>query len=218
MTDYRLWIADTLGGSPPPSATAEAPLALAATQWLSPGQVVHASNGLGSNGDGSMNNVIQSRLLPLPLCVVITLCVAPSSVADAERVGRSGDRALAAIFVGHIEHDFGSIRAGPRLQHQFRVTNSGSAELRITNVRTNCGCMVAGEVWNRDATSYSCPPLTYERRPCQELNEDDNESRYVPVSSSTHEGSTCRQRFLTLFPIPFPIHLFRSWLQSYTSV
>ena len=40
------------------------------------------------------------------------------------------------------EHEFGSLQAGDRVEHRFKVTNSGSSELQITNVKTNCGCTV----------------------------------------------------------------------------
>lgn len=45
-------------------------------------------------------------------------------------------------------HDFGRVKAGSVVRHEFVFTNSGDATLEITGVRTTCGCTTAGE-WSR---------------------------------------------------------------------
>ncbi|HVG11461.1 MAG TPA: DUF1573 domain-containing protein, partial [Flavisolibacter sp.] len=39
-----------------------------------------------------------------------------------------------------VEFDFGTIPQGKPVYHSFEVRNDGSAELRIDNVQTTCGC------------------------------------------------------------------------------
>jgi len=41
-------------------------------------------------------------------------------------------------------HDFGSLMIGPKLNHAFKITNTGKAPLEITKVKPACGCTVAG--------------------------------------------------------------------------
>ena len=37
-------------------------------------------------------------------------------------------------------HDFGDIQQGDKVEHTFKLENSGNAPLIITNVQTTCGC------------------------------------------------------------------------------
>ena len=46
-------------------------------------------------------------------------------------------------------NDFGRVIAGSVLQHEFIFTNTGSAPLRITEVKATCGCTTAG-AWTRE--------------------------------------------------------------------
>lgn len=41
------------------------------------------------------------------------------------------------------EHDFGEIVAGEKLTYAFKFTNSGGADLIISNVKVSCGCTVS---------------------------------------------------------------------------
>jgi hypothetical protein len=47
------------------------------------------------------------------------------------------------IQVDESEHDFGTIKAGEEIAHEFRFTNTGTADLIITDVKTSCGCTAA---------------------------------------------------------------------------
>lgn len=51
----------------------------------------------------------------------------------------------AAIEVDAAEHDFGQVQSGTKLNHSFKLTNAGKAEIKITNVKPTCGCTVAGD-------------------------------------------------------------------------
>lgn len=45
-------------------------------------------------------------------------------------------------------HDFGKVKAGEPLRHDFIFTNTGTATLEVTEVRPGCGCTTAGQ-WDR---------------------------------------------------------------------
>lgn len=45
-------------------------------------------------------------------------------------------------------HDFGKIKQGVPVTHEFRFTNSGKTPLIITNVQASCGCTTPA--WTRD--------------------------------------------------------------------
>ncbi|MDW7980234.1 MAG: DUF1573 domain-containing protein [Verrucomicrobiales bacterium] len=45
-------------------------------------------------------------------------------------------------------HDFGKVKSGVVVTHEFMFTNVGDAPLEITGVRTSCGCTTAGE-WSQ---------------------------------------------------------------------
>ncbi len=47
------------------------------------------------------------------------------------------------IAVEESEYDFGTIKAGEEVVHEFRFTNAGTADLVITDVKTSCGCTAA---------------------------------------------------------------------------
>lgn len=46
-------------------------------------------------------------------------------------------------------HDYGRVMSGPNVAHDFWFTNPGTDVLRVTNVRTSCGCTTAG-AWDRE--------------------------------------------------------------------
>ena len=45
-------------------------------------------------------------------------------------------------------HDFGKVKAGEPLRHDFVFTNTGTTTLEVTDVRPGCGCTTAGQ-WDR---------------------------------------------------------------------
>jgi hypothetical protein len=48
--------------------------------------------------------------------------------------------ALAAFTWDSSNHDFGKIKQGTPVTHEFKFTNTGKAPLIITNVKASCGC------------------------------------------------------------------------------
>lgn len=40
------------------------------------------------------------------------------------------------------DHDFGTINEGDKVEHVYKFTNVGTADLVITNVKASCGCTV----------------------------------------------------------------------------
>ena len=41
-----------------------------------------------------------------------------------------------------IEHDFGDINAGVKVEHTYKFTNSGTGDLVISDAKASCGCTV----------------------------------------------------------------------------
>ncbi|MGQ9864143.1 MAG: DUF1573 domain-containing protein [Bacteroidia bacterium] len=46
------------------------------------------------------------------------------------------------------EHDFGKIKEGEKVQYRFKFKNTGSAPVRITDVKPSCGC--TSPEWTKD--------------------------------------------------------------------
>ncbi len=65
---------------------------------------------------------------------------APAAVAPAV----AGD-AKPVISVDNVVHDFGSVWVGGMLEHTFKISNTGNADLEILQVRPVCGCTLAGQ-------------------------------------------------------------------------
>lgn len=49
---------------------------------------------------------------------------------------------LAQIKFESPEHDFGTIQQGVKVEHTYKFTNSGTADLLITDAKASCGCTV----------------------------------------------------------------------------
>jgi hypothetical protein len=47
------------------------------------------------------------------------------------------------VVVQRAEHDFGDIREGVKVKHNYVITNNGGDLLKITKVRASCGCTAA---------------------------------------------------------------------------
>lgn len=50
------------------------------------------------------------------------------------------DSAVAILELVSDSYDFGEIKEGEKIEHEFRFTNTGSSPLIITNVQASCGC------------------------------------------------------------------------------
>jgi hypothetical protein len=51
-----------------------------------------------------------------------------------------------------MEHDFGKIREGEKVTYRFKFKNTGTVPLKITDVKTSCGCTAS------DYTRSPVPP------------------------------------------------------------
>lgn len=49
---------------------------------------------------------------------------------------------MPAIKWENAEHDFGTINEGDKVEHVYKFTNTGTADLVISNVKASCGCTV----------------------------------------------------------------------------
>ncbi len=61
------------------------------------------------------------------------------SVMTGHPVFASGPK----IQIEESEYDFGTIKAGEAIAHEFNFLNAGTADLIITDVKTSCGCTAA---------------------------------------------------------------------------
>lgn len=64
--------------------------------------------------------------------IFILICLL-SSLSYSQRTG-------AKIFAQQSEYDFGKIKAGEIVTHDFVILNNGGDKLIINNVRAGCGC------------------------------------------------------------------------------
>lgn len=72
------------------------------------------------------------------LVVGIAVAVSVSFAEDAD-ISRSSDP-TPRITIPDAEYDFQTIMEGEDVVHTFVVKNTGSAPLKITNIKTTCGC------------------------------------------------------------------------------
>lgn len=56
--------------------------------------------------------------------------------------GNENGEKMPAIAFQKMTHDFGRLIMGEKVSYAFKFTNTGSADLMITNVSTSCGCTV----------------------------------------------------------------------------
>jgi len=50
------------------------------------------------------------------------------------------DSATAVLEVQNDSYDFGEVKEGEKVEHEFKFTNTGSSPLIISNVQASCGC------------------------------------------------------------------------------
>lgn len=50
------------------------------------------------------------------------------------------DSSSAVMTVENDAYDFGTVKEGEKVEHEFKFTNTGSAPLIISNVQASCGC------------------------------------------------------------------------------
>ncbi|MFB6306827.1 MAG: DUF1573 domain-containing protein, partial [Flavobacteriales bacterium] len=53
------------------------------------------------------------------------------------------DSSYSSISFNNEVKDFGEVKQGEKLTHKFSFINAGNEDLKITNIKTSCGCTVA---------------------------------------------------------------------------
>ena len=71
-----------------------------------------------------------------------------SQTAPAAAPAKINPASLAAFSWVSTAHDFGKIKAGVPVTHEFKFTNTSKVPLIITNVQASCGC--TSPSWSRD--------------------------------------------------------------------
>jgi Protein of unknown function (DUF1573) len=67
--------------------------------------------------------------------------VAVAQQVPATSINKNEVQANVAVFTwDNTTHDFGKIKQGTPVTHEFKFTNSGKSPLVITNVQASCGC------------------------------------------------------------------------------
>lgn len=79
----------------------------------------------------------------------VMLAAAIMMVAFAGKSQTQTKEQLAVFEWVSTNHDFGKIKQGTPVTHEFKFTNKGKAPLIITNVQASCGCTSPG--WTREA-------------------------------------------------------------------
>lgn len=58
--------------------------------------------------------------------------------------GKEVNKAQPVLHFENAEYNYGRVKAGTQVQHEFKFINKGNAPLIITNAYGSCGCTVAG--------------------------------------------------------------------------
>lgn len=83
------------------------------------------------------------KLALLAVFAVISLATFGQAASAAQS---TGDFAVAAI--DNLTHDFGKIKQGVPVTHEFTFVNKGKVPMIITNAQPSCGCTVPS--WTRE--------------------------------------------------------------------
>ena len=81
------------------------------------------------------------------VCAGLIAAVGPGSAqtnAETTTTVASAEKSFPKIQFAGTEFDFGKLKAGESVKHNFIFTNTGTAVLEITDVRPSCGCTTAG--------------------------------------------------------------------------
>ena len=68
-------------------------------------------------------------------------------VQITETLDESSEIGLTTVGFNELKHDFGTIKAGEKVTHQFHFKNTGENPLKIESVKPSCGCTVTE--WTR---------------------------------------------------------------------
>lgn len=62
------------------------------------------------------------------------------SQAGDQSVDSAADSSSAVLAVEEDAYDFGIVKEGEKVEHEFTFTNTGSSPLIVSNVQASCGC------------------------------------------------------------------------------
>jgi hypothetical protein len=62
--------------------------------------------------------------------------------ADAQMMAPPAGPTTTVSFPSGMEYDFGTIEAGKKISHKYKLKNTGSEPLLISNCKASCGCTV----------------------------------------------------------------------------
>jgi hypothetical protein len=77
--------------------------------------------------------------------------VDPNAVAAATETKPEGP--LPVLAFEKLEHDFGTIKEGQKVNYTFKFKNNGEAPLIVQSVQPSCGCTTPG--WTRDPVAVN---------------------------------------------------------------
>lgn len=61
---------------------------------------------------------------------------------ETEMLKEAQSKPLTTIAFNEIDHNFGDVKKGEKVEHIYEVTNTGTNPLIISNVKPGCGCTV----------------------------------------------------------------------------
>lgn len=64
------------------------------------------------------------------------------ATAKKAELAHANSGKMPVIKFENIEHDFGTIKAGDKVEYTYKFTNDGTADLLITDAKASCGCTV----------------------------------------------------------------------------
>lgn len=64
----------------------------------------------------------------------------PMEQAGAKVAAGGTDEGGAVLEVAEEAYDFGTVKEGEKVEHEFTFTNTGSSPLILSNVQASCGC------------------------------------------------------------------------------
>lgn len=72
----------------------------------------------------------------------ITNALSQEEQPQDELLKEAKEKPLTTVAFSEIDHNFGEIKKGEKVEHVFEVTNTGKNPLIISNVKPGCGCTV----------------------------------------------------------------------------
>ncbi len=75
--------------------------------------------------------------------IIILLCFLVSLIACNQASENNNNNGKPKIEFNHTEFDFGTVKMGENLVHDFFFTNKGIGDLYIKKIDTDCGCTAA---------------------------------------------------------------------------